>query len=114
MHDSELSSAQDVEQVIQQLSISRQEFAHALGLQAESIAEGECLRSQCIQRRLKHCRTILERVEPWEGSTSAAWSWYRSQPIPALGGLAASEIVSSDRGDEVLAYLEAVAEGGYA
>ena len=55
----------------------------------------------------------LEYVVPWAGGANAV-SWYLSQPIPPLEGLTASELVNSDRGDQLLACLEAMAEGGYA
>ena len=103
------SSIQDVEQLTQQLRISKHELAYALGIEPEPMAQPDYVHSP----RLQQVMAILNRVEPWEGSTSAAWSWYESQPIPTLGGLTASELISRDRGNEVLAYLAAVADGGY-
>lgn len=103
------SSIHDVEQLTQQVRISKQELAYALGIEPETMAQLDYVHSS----RLQQAMAILSRVGPWEGSTSAAWCWYRCQPIPTLGGLTASQLVSSDRGSEVLAYLAAVAEGGY-
>jgi len=113
-HSEHDSSIQDVEDLIQKLCISKEEFAYALGVEPESIAQIDYAHSPRIQHRLQQAMTILNRVQPWAGSLSAAWTWYRSQPIPSLSGLTASELVISDRGEEVLAYLAAMAEGGYA
>lgn len=110
-HSEHDSCVQDVDQLIQKIPLSKHEFAHALGLSSESIAQRT--RSPLVQRRLQQAMTTLNRVQPWAGSATAAWSWYRSQPIPALDGRTASEMVSSDRGDQALAYLEAVEVGGY-
>lgn len=113
-HLGQHSSVQDVDQLVQQLRISKHELARALGLWPESITHDEQLRSTCTQQRLQQTMTTLTYVQPWAGSTRAAWSWYRSQPIPSFGGITASQLVSSDRGEQVLAYLAAVAEGGHA
>lgn len=103
-----------VEQLVQQLRISKRELARAIGLPPDAIARRARPLSQRAQRRLQQTLVALKWVQPWQGSTSAAWSWYRSHPIPALGGLTASQLVSNERGDQVLAYLGAIAEGGYA
>jgi len=106
-------STRDLDRLVQELSISKDEFAQALGLTPESLAVEANLRPSCTKRRLQQTLATLDCVQPWAGSTSAAWSWYRSQPIPALGGRTASELVSSDGGDQILAYLAALTEGGY-
>ena len=110
-HSEHDSCVQDLERLIHEIPISKSEFARELGLSPESVAQRD--RSSLIPRRLQQVMTILNRVQPWAGSTSAAWCWYRSQAIPALDGQTASELVSRDRGDQVLAYLAAVAEGAY-
>jgi len=109
-HSEHDSCVQDLERLIQEIPISKSEFARELGVSPASIAGGRSLPISC---RLQQAMTILNRVEPWAGSATSAWSWYLSQPIPALDGRTASEMVSNDRGSQVLAYLEALKEGGY-
>lgn len=59
-------------------------------------------------------REIIEQIEPWAGSGEAAWAWYRSFPIAALGGQTAEQLVAQGRKEEVLAYLDHSDQGGYA
>ena len=65
------------------------------------------------QHRLREVVEILERTEPWAGSLDAAWHWYVTTPIPALSDTPAA-LVRSGRADEVLLYIEHIADGGYA
>ncbi|MDL0432323.1 hypothetical protein QPM17_14355 [Marinobacter sp. TBZ242] len=58
-------------------------------------------------------KDIIERAQPWTGSESAAWAWYRSTEIPSLGNLTAEDLVANGRGDEVRAYLDHLKSGGY-
>lgn len=104
----------DAEALTQQLHITKREFARAVGLSAEAITRSSRLRSQRTQQRLRQALEILNRIQGWAGGISAAWSWYRSQPIPALGGLTAEELVAAGRAEEVRSYLAQIAEGGYA
>ena len=105
---------EDVDELVRELRITKREFALALGLHPDSITRRARQRSLSTQRRLKETFVALKRVRPWAGSTSAAWSWCRAQPIPALGGLTAAELIGAGRGDEVQAFLDTIAEGGYA
>jgi hypothetical protein len=58
-------------------------------------------------------KDIVRRVQPWAGSESAAWAWYRSTEIPSLGNLTAEDLVSSGRADDVRAYLDHLNNDGY-
>lgn len=58
-------------------------------------------------------KDIIRQAQPWAGSESAAWAWYRSTEIPSLGNLTAEDLVSRGRGDEVRAYLDHLNSGGY-
>jgi hypothetical protein len=58
-------------------------------------------------------QAIIGRAEPWAGSESAAWAWFRTTEIPSLGNLTAEDLVSSGRGDDVRAYLDHLNSGGY-
>ncbi|WP_420389685.1 hypothetical protein [Marinobacter sp.] len=58
-------------------------------------------------------KDIIRQAQPWAGSESAAWAWYRSTEIPSLGNLTAEDLVSSGRGDDIRAYLDHLNSGGY-
>ena len=57
---------------------------------------------------------ILCRVRVLARSQAQAERWYRSQPIPALGGRTAENIVNSGNGEAVIAYIEHLSLGGFA
>ncbi|MAI33805.1 MAG: hypothetical protein CMM07_19315 [Rhodopirellula sp.] len=66
------------------------------------------------QADLREAAEILNSVQTWAGSEGAAWTWYRSTPIPSLDDLTPEELVSRGRGDDVRAYLTHLSDGGYA
>ncbi|WP_035576513.1 hypothetical protein [Halomonas sp. TG39a] len=100
--------------LLDELHITKREFAHAIGLSHNAIIRKDRLHAVSTQQRLRQAMEILKRIEPWAGSISAAWSWYRSYPIAPLGDFTAEELVSHGRADDVRAYLSHIAEGGYA
>lgn len=100
--------------LVDELHITKKEFALALGLRQEAIIRKDRRESVATQQRLRQTLEILKRIEPWAGSLSAAWSWYRSYPIAPLGDLTAEELVSHGRANDVREYLSHIAEGGYA
>lgn len=57
---------------------------------------------------------ILIQIEPWAGSRAAAWAWYQTYPIAALGGLTVEQLITRGKADEVTAYLAHIHQGGYA
>jgi len=100
--------------LLDDLHITKREFANAIGLSHTAIIRKDRLHSVSTQQRLRQAMEILKRIEPWAGSISGAWSWYRTYPIAPLGDLTAEELVSRGRADDVRAYLSHIAEGGYA
>ncbi|WP_444679715.1 hypothetical protein [Halomonas sp. E19] len=57
---------------------------------------------------------ILTQIEPWAGSRAAAWAWYQSYPIAALGNWTAADLVARGRAEDVLRFLDHIEAGGYA
>ena len=104
----------DAETLTRTLHITNKELALAVGLPVEAITRANRRESTRTQQRLRETLEILNRVQEWAGGINAAWSWYRSQPIPALGGLTTEELVAQNRANEVRAYLSQIAVGGYA
>ena len=100
--------------LVERLHITKKELASAIGLSRDAIMRRDRLRAVVTQQRLRQTTEILQRISPWAGSLSAAWSWYRSYPIASLGGLTAEELVADGRADDVRAYLSHIAQGGYA
>lgn len=102
-----------LDSLVEKLHITKPEFAVAVGIPPKALSLKKHSESAAIQQRLRQLLEILKRVEPWAGSLSAAWSWYRAYPIAPLGGLTAEELVSHDRGNDVREYLSHISEGGY-
>lgn len=102
------------EPLLDELHITKREFAKAVGLSHAAIIRKDRLHAVSTQQRLRQTFEILKRIEPWAGSMSGAWSWYRTYPIAPLGDLTAEELVSRGRADEVRSFLSHIAEGGYA
>lgn len=102
------------EALVAKLHITKKEFALAIGLSQDAIIRKDRRESVATQQRLRQAMEILKRIEPWAGSISAAWSWYRTYPIAPLGGLTAEELLTQGRANEVREYLSHIAEGGYA
>ena len=103
-----------VEALAKALRITKSELALAVGLGSGAIDGKDPLHASSTQRRLRQTCEILKRIEPWAGSISAAWSWYRSYPIASLGDLTAEALVSRGRAEDALLYLSQIGEGGYA
>ena len=57
---------------------------------------------------------IVARISDWAGGRQNALAWYKSQPIPALGGRTAEDLVKSGEAETVRDYLDNLALGGYA
>lgn len=99
--------------MVKTFRVTKRELASAVGLGVDSLTRAERIRSPKVQARLREATQILARVQPWAGSEGAAWAWYRSTTIPALGDLTPEELVSRGRGDDVRAYLTHLADGDY-
>ena len=102
------------DRLVQELHITKVALARAVGLSPEAVTKKTRVRSISTQSRLRDTVEILLRVQPWAGSTGAAWAWYRSQPIPSLGDLTAEQLVTRGEAEGVRAYLDRIGEGGYA
>ena len=57
---------------------------------------------------------ILELIEAWIGSRAQAVPWYDTVPLLSFGNVTAATLVSQGRADAVRAYIERIADGGYA
>jgi len=100
--------------LVERLHISKQELALATGLTKDAVTKTSRLSSAATQRRLREMVEIVNRVLPWSGSLTAAFAWYRAQPIPSLGDKTAEDLVKEGRGELVRRYLSRITEGGYA
>ncbi|GHE04185.1 hypothetical protein GCM10008024_30380 [Allgaiera indica] len=57
---------------------------------------------------------VLDRVTPRFGSAEAAIKWFEEEPLPGLSGATAKQLVVQGRVREILDYIDAIDEGGYA
>lgn len=100
--------------LLAELHLTTTELANALGLSPEALLNHEHLYASATQQRLSEAIEILRCIEPWAGSISSAWSWYRTHAIAAFGGLTAESLVACGRAEDVKTYLSHISEGGYA
>ncbi len=96
------------------LRTTKSEIAATLGLGKDAFSRASRIRARKTQTRLRHMLEILNRVEAVTGSPLAAYAWFRAEPLPGFGGLTADRLVREARADEVHAYLDRIAAGGYA
>ncbi len=91
-----------------------EDVAFTTGIPNSAIRRTERSHSQKNQLKLRETVDIINRITPWAGSNLQAFSWYRSEPIPAFGDLTAEEMVKLGYGNTVREYLQHLAMGGYA
>lgn len=96
------------------LRTTKSEIAVTLGLGRDAFTRASRIRARKTQTRLRQMLEILNRVEGATGSPLAAYAWFRAEPLPGFGGLTPDRLVREGRADEVHAYLDRIAAGGYA
>ena len=90
------------------------EVAASAGLGRDAVQRRERVSSDRVQRRLRQMVEIVHKVEPRFGSALMAYAWYRSEPLPGLGGRTAMIMVHEGRAGNVLALIDAVDAGVHA
>ena len=93
---------------------TQKEVAQLSGLSIDAVSKLQRARSKTSQKRLHDLVLIINRVIPWAGSQFQAYAWYRSEPLPSFGDLTAETLVKQGHSDKVMAYLDRIAEGGFA
>ena len=88
------------------LGVAEAELAASVGLSGQEARE--------VQHRLNVLVELLECVLPWSGDFQTAYDWYCSRPIAGFGGKIAQDLVQAGRASAVDAYLDRIADGGYA
>ncbi len=97
----------DVPALAKILHITEAELAAAVGLHGDPDSpEGQSQWSWLVE--------LLEKVTPWAGDPKAAYAWYCSQPIVGFGDQTAQDLVQAGKASSVDAYLNRIADGGYA
>lgn len=96
----------------EQLGLRPSEFAKLAGLVPSS------LRSKSKARKLDATLTLVARIlataTEMAGDESRAAIWFKHQPIAGWAGKTAYDLVGEGKGDDILAYLEAVRAGVHA
>ena len=90
------------------------EVAASAGLGRDAVQRRERVSSDRVQSRLRQMVEIVHKVEPRFGSALMAYAWYRSEPLPGLGGRTAMAMVREGRADAVLDLIDAVDAGVHA
>jgi hypothetical protein len=103
-----------LERFTELLRVTKTDLAFSIGLSREAISKRARLNAPTTQARLRETAEILNRILPWCGSVPQAFSWFRSQPIPAFGGQTSEDLVRGGRIAELKDYLVGLAVGGFA
>ena len=93
---------------------TQKEVAQLSGLSIDAVSKQQRARSTKSQKRLLDLVLIINRVIPWTGSLFQAYAWYRSEPLPGFGDLTAETLVKQGHSAQIMAYLDRIAEGGFA
>ena len=96
------------------LRTTKSEVAATLGLGKDAFTRASRIRARKSQVRLRQMLEILNRVESATGSPLAAYAWFRAEPLPGFGGATPDQLLRDGRADDVHAYLDRIAAGGYA
>ena len=97
------------------LRTTRAEIADTLGLDRHAFSRASRVRADKTQTRLREMLEILHRVKAETGvGDLAAYAWFRSEPLVGFDDMTADRLVREGRADYVHAYLDDVADGGYA
>lgn len=103
-----------LERFTELLRVTKTDLAFSIGLSREAISKTARFNAPATQARLREAAEILNRILPWCGSVPQAFSWFRSQPIPAFGGQTSEDLVRSGRIADLKDYLAGLAAGGFA
>jgi len=96
------------------LRTTKAEMASTLGRGKDAFIRTSRVRARKTQTRLRQMLEILDRVESTTGSPLAAYTWFRAEPLAGFGGATSDRLLREDRVDQVHAYLDRIAAGGYA
>jgi len=113
MENHEAEGRISVDALVESLHITKIELASATGLSRDAVSKRVRVNARRTQSRLREVVEIIQRVLPWAGSVQAAFSWYRSQPLPSFGDQTAEDLVKAGRAEAVRQYLSRIAVGGY-
>lgn len=100
--------------VADELRTTRSEIAATLGLGKDAFTRRSRIRARKSQVRLRQMLEIMNRVEAEMGSPLSAYAWFRSARLPGFGGATPDLLVREGKAEQVHAYLDRVAAGGYA
>ncbi|GAA5265670.1 hypothetical protein ACOSOMT5_P2097 [Acidiphilium sp. MT5] len=103
-----------LDRLTQLLRVTKADLAFSIGLSREAISKTSRFNAPATQARLRETAEIINRILPWCGSVPQAFSWFRSQPIPAFGGQTSEDLVRGGRIADIKEYLAGLAVGGFA
>lgn len=98
--------------VAQFFSLTTDQLMSVLGLGSRTMSADNDWRD--VQTRLDQMLGIIGAVIEWAGGPTLAMKWYRTQPIPSLGGLTPQQLVNRNQASLVEQHLEVIRFGGYA
>ncbi len=96
----------------EQLGVTQSELAKLVGVARNTLTAKSATRK--VDAALSPIVRMLAMAAEMAGDESRAVIWFKHQPIPGWAGRTAYDLVADGKGDQVLAYLEAVRSGVYA
>jgi len=108
------TGAIQLDRMTELLRVTKTDLAFATGLSREAVSKSTRLNAPATQTRLRETAEILNRILPWCGSVPQAFSWFRSQPLPAFGGQTSEDLVRAGRIADLKDYLAGLTAGGFA
>lgn len=107
-----MTASSEMTLLSEQFGLRPSELAKLAGLAPSS------LRSKSKARKLDATLTLIARIlataTEMAGDESRAAIWFKHQPIAGWSGKTPYDLVGEGKGDDVLAYLEAVRAGVHA
>ena len=91
------------------LKVSVQTFADLAHVHRDTLVEMPA--SKYIQRYLRQALRVLRAAFNLSGDIQKAMSWYRNEPLSPFDYKTAEQLVSEDRTDDVVSYVESLQAG---
>lgn len=96
------------------LGVSKRSLALSVGLPSTAVSRTSRETARKTQERLRELQELLKLLSPLAGGIHQAYAYYRSQPIPELGGRTAEAMLKSGKSHVVRDFVDHVRMGGFA
>ena len=91
-----------------------EEIASSAGLPNPLMFPAETSGMGSIRDKIREMTEVLDCAQKRFPDPASAYSWYRTKPLPGMGGVTAMELVRAGRAGEVMDIISAVDAGVHA